>query len=232
IKSGIFDFNPDKKFKAEWCLDLHGFLTRDGFKERLDKINYHIKDYSLMSEKLKIRLYWFSGILAILVLVIASAAYQNSLSIYYRNSLSSNNLNNLDNSQPPSYENAIAITTTVEALIGALTFLAKYLIDQKSKELAKNFEKSLKYLLTEYNNQDNPTANWRFVWRSVLSHFNIEINANSEGNFKGKAVPKFVEHAEIVLEINDALSDLTAHTVRVNNESTDIERIISTLSNE
>ncbi|KAF0351280.1 tetratricopeptide repeat protein 40 [Gigaspora margarita] len=222
LKGGIFDFNPDKQFIAEWCLDLYGFLTRDGFKERLDKINIHIDNYSLMSEKMKTRLYWLSGILAILVIVIATAVYQASLSNYYMNSFNINNLNDLNNSQPPSYENAIAITTTVEALIGALTFFIKYLIDQKSKELAKNFEKNLKSLLTEYNNQDNPTANWRFVWRSVLSHFNIEINANSDGNFKGKAVPKYVEHAEILLEINDALSNVTAHRVHVNEEIADI----------
>ncbi|CAG8558165.1 10685_t:CDS:1, partial [Paraglomus occultum] len=35
-------------------------------------------------------------------------------------------------------------------------------------------------------------------------------------NGKGSAVPKFAEHAELVIEINDALSDLTAQTVRVN----------------
>ncbi|CAG8717945.1 18379_t:CDS:1, partial [Gigaspora rosea] len=208
LKGAIWDFNPDKKFIAEWCLDLYGFLTREEFNKRLDEINLHIEKHSLMSEKVKTRLYWICGILAILIIVIAYAVYQASLSDYYMNSFKIDNLNNF---QPPSYKNVIAITTTVESLIGALTYFIKYLIDQKSKEHAKNFENKLKSLLTEYNNQDNPTANWRFVWRSVLSHLNIEISANSDGKFKGKAVPKYVEHAEILLEINDALSNLTAH---------------------
>ncbi|CAG8832072.1 23936_t:CDS:1, partial [Gigaspora rosea] len=112
LKGAICDFNPDKLFIAEWCLDLYGFLTRDEFNKRLDKINIHIENYSLMSEKVKTRLYWICGILAILVIVIATAVYQASISDYYMNNFNINNLNNLNNSQPPSYENAIAITTT------------------------------------------------------------------------------------------------------------------------
>ncbi|KAF0550216.1 tetratricopeptide repeat protein 40 [Gigaspora margarita] len=182
IKNGIFDFQPNKQFRAEWwCLDLHGFLSRNGFKERLDKINLHIQEYPLMSEKMKNKLYWISG---------------------------------------PDYSAASTGTITVEALIAGLTFLAKYMIDQKADELAKNFEKNLKLLLAEYNNQDNPTANWKFVWRSVLSHISFEVNSISKGSIKGKAVPKYVEQAEIVLEISDALSTLTANTVRVNQEIT------------
>ncbi|CAG8595621.1 6140_t:CDS:1, partial [Scutellospora calospora] len=205
IKNHIFDFQPGKEFKTEWCLDLHGFLTRNGLNERLDRINFHIRDYPLMSEKTKTKLYLLSGIWATLIVVIAVVAFNASYANYESNIYSAN-------SQPPDVNSAIAGTSIVEALIAALTFLARYLIDQKSKKLAKNFENNLKFLLTEYNNQDNPTANWRFVWRSVLSHFSVEANASLNGSIKGKAVPQYVEHAEILLEINDALSDLTANT--------------------
>ena len=37
---------------------------------------------------------------------------------------------------------------------------------------------------------------------------------NSKG--KGSATPQYAEHAELVIEINDALSHLTAQTVRIN----------------
>ncbi|CAG8554557.1 27541_t:CDS:1 [Gigaspora margarita] len=218
IKNGIFDFQPNKQFRAEWCLDLHGFLSRNGFKERLDKINLHIQKYPLMSEKMKNKLYWISGIAAILVVVIALTIIITSVPKYP--SMSSSNFNSNASYQGPDYDAATTGTITVEALIAGLTFLAKYKIDQKADELAKNFEKNLKLLLAEYNNQDNPTANWKFVWRSVLSHISFEVNSISKGSIKGKAVPKYVEQAEIVLEISDALSTLTANTVRVNQEIT------------
>ncbi|CAG8724530.1 33007_t:CDS:1 [Gigaspora margarita] len=174
-----------------------------------------------MSEKMKKKLYWIRGILATLVVVIALIIITTSVPKYMISlSTSSSNFNSYASYKSPNYNAATASTVTVEALIASLTFIAKYIIDQKADELAKNFEKNLKILLAEYNNQDNPTANWKFVWQSVLFHLSFEVNTISKGSIKGKAVLKYVEQAEIVLEISDALSTLTADTVRVNKEIT------------
>ncbi|CAG8746021.1 11133_t:CDS:2, partial [Dentiscutata erythropus] len=196
-------------------------------KERLKEINDHIEGYPLMSEKLKTGLYWLSGTMAALVIIIVVSVFYTSVGSAAAASFASS-----QSYKPFSTTGAAAGSVIVEVLIFGLTYFAKYMIDQKSQELAKNFKNNLKPLLTQYNNKDNPTANWRFVWRKVLSHYSIEGTAGANGNIKGKSVPQFVEQAEIVLELNDALSELTADTVTVNKEVSKIqeEKSITTVT--
>ncbi|CAG8464402.1 12978_t:CDS:1 [Dentiscutata heterogama] len=212
VKRGCCDFTPKKKFKAKWVLDLHGFLPRDKFKERLNEINHHMQGYPLMSEKMKKRLNRLSGMLATLIGVIV-------LMVFVAGAISGGG-------------GAMAAAGILEALIVGLTIFANYRIEEKAKELARNFKNNIKLLLDDYNNRDNPTANWRFQWRTELSHYKIDAKVRSQGNITGKMEPKYVEHAEIVLEIHDALSDLTADTVTVNSEISKIpkEKIVTTVT--
>ncbi|CAG8471181.1 4565_t:CDS:2 [Racocetra fulgida] len=43
------DCQPGHSFKADWCLDLHGFLSREEFASRLNQINNHVKGVELMT---------------------------------------------------------------------------------------------------------------------------------------------------------------------------------------
>jgi len=74
----------------------------------------------------------------------------------------------------------------------------------------------MKPLFDRYNQAENPAVNWKLVWRSIITHYEINATASMTGEVKGEAIPKYAEYAEVVLEINDALSDLTASTVQVN----------------
>ncbi|CAG8571409.1 44164_t:CDS:2 [Gigaspora margarita] len=86
---------------------------------------------------MKKKLYWISGILAFLVVIIAVIAFITSVPSY--TSMSSSSFNNPQSNQTykvSNYSATAAGTITVEAMI----------------------------IAAEYNNQNNPAANWKFVW--------------------------------------------------------------------
>ncbi|CAG8454841.1 941_t:CDS:1 [Ambispora leptoticha] len=189
-------FQSCHAFDAEWCLDLHGFLSRDEFAARLNEINNHIKDIPLLSER---TMNIFKNICS----VIGSHAILFIIVSFF-----------LSPTHTISFIGPVVVLSTIFIYI-----LGTYLIDRTAKHRAEKFTASLNSLFTHYNirQKDNPTANWNLVWRRAnLSHYTIKMKASWDGSVKGKATPKYVEYAEIVLEINDALSELTAQTVRVN----------------
>ncbi|CAG8582607.1 13281_t:CDS:1 [Ambispora gerdemannii] len=173
-------------FDSEWCLDLHGFLSRDEFAARINEINKHIREFPLLSERVQTYFtYAFFGLL-----VITTAIFLPSL--------------------------ALTPLGIAHISINVAYFVGKKVIGNIARSRAEKFNNAVNGLFAQYNQRENSTANWNLVWRSVITHYTIKMKASLDGKIKGKATPNYAEHAEIVLEINDALSDLTAKTVRVN----------------
>ena len=177
-------------FDAEWCLDLHGYLNREEFATRLREINNYIKNYPLLStSQKKILTYIVAGIavfvLFIFFAIVLTAQPSNDLSI---------------------------ITLIIYFFLGLALPIGRKIIDQVAKNRAILFSQALQPVLDQFNRKENPTANWKLVWRVVLTHYSIKVDSNG----KGSATPKYAEHAELVVEVNDALANHTAHTVRVN----------------
>ncbi|CAG8558186.1 10686_t:CDS:1 [Paraglomus occultum] len=192
--SGCDCFAPTHSFKANWCLDLYGYLSADEFQKQLKTINDYIKAYPLLSTKSKkILSYIFGGLygftLLTLVLITFTASFQGS-------SVSS-----------------LRLACVVLHLLAGIAFLAgRKIADNVAKNRANAFKQAMQPLLDKINLAAYPTANWKLVWRDVLTHYSVNI----ESNGKGKATPKYAEHAELVIEIHDGLSARTAHTIHVN----------------
>ncbi|CAG8615882.1 11269_t:CDS:1 [Paraglomus occultum] len=184
---------PTHAFEAEWCLDLHGYLNRTEFADRLRGINNYIKDYPLLSAKTKTYLTYaiaglFTLILAVVLIITFAASPGDNIA------------------------NTAIVTIVVEFLLALAIPIGRSIVDAMAKRRAEIFTRALQPVLDQYNRQENPTANWKIVWRAVFTYFSIDVDSKG----KGTATPKYAEHAELVIEINDALSDLTAQTVRVN----------------
>src|SRR5437773_1814240 len=60
-------FDPRHSFDSEWCLDMHGFLDREDFKNRLRIINDQIAHLPLLSVLVEKVLMWISGIISFFV---------------------------------------------------------------------------------------------------------------------------------------------------------------------
>ncbi|CAG8518303.1 1505_t:CDS:1 [Paraglomus brasilianum] len=191
--SGCDCFEPAHKFDAKWCLDLHGYLNREEFAARLREVNNFIKAFPLLSKRSKRYLtYGIGGVIVLILFAVLAIAFSGSAG-----------------KNPGS---TYAITVVIEALLSLALPIGRKIVDNMAKNRAEIFTQNLEPVLEQFNRKENPTANWKLVWIEVLTHYNI--NMNSDG--KGTATPKYAEHAELVIEINDALSDLTAQTVRVN----------------
>ncbi|CAI2193794.1 12622_t:CDS:2, partial [Funneliformis geosporum] len=91
------------------------------------------------------------------------------------------------------------------SLIGC--FGGGYYIDGLAKRRAKIFTDAVRNLFNEYNNRDNPTANWSIEWCTTITAYKAK---------KGSIKPRFADYVVIELDISDALSTLTANTVYVN----------------
>ncbi|CAG8597444.1 7234_t:CDS:1 [Paraglomus occultum] len=188
------------RFDAEWCLDLHGYLNREEFAARLREINNYIKQYPLLSSKQKSYLTYVISGMAIFVAFVAFI-------LIFTTEYSSIN----DITFP---------AVTIDGILGLLLPIGRKIIDQIAKNRTILFSQALQPVLDHYNRQENPTANWKLVWRVVVTHYSIKID--SHGN--GSAKPVYAEQAELVVEINDALANLTAHTVRLNLPLTTVSR--------
>ncbi|RIA82276.1 hypothetical protein C1645_743897 [Glomus cerebriforme] len=183
-------FTPTYFFDTEWCLDLHGYLTRKQLESRLEEINKIVMKNPLLSQRAKKGLlYGFVGFFVLLMLIAILGIFTNTVSLI-----------------GPS---VIQILNIIGFFIG------KYLINKAAKYRSEKFSKAINEKFKEFNSNDNPVANWRFVWRNVLTHYKIEMKFTDNGGMKGKSTPKYAEHAEIVLEINDALSGITKNDVRI-----------------
>ncbi|RIA82275.1 hypothetical protein C1645_835591 [Glomus cerebriforme] len=182
-------FTPTYFFDTEWCLDLHGYLTRKQLDSRLEEINKIVMENPLLSERAKkSMLYAFVVIFVILIILIIVAALNKVI--------------------------GLAGPIVVEVLITIGFFIGRYLVDKVAKIRSDKFFKAINEKFKEFNSNDNPVANWRLVWRKVLTHYKVEMKFTNNG-MKGKSTPKYAEHAEIVLEINDALSGITKNDVRI-----------------
>ncbi|CAG8721872.1 7399_t:CDS:1, partial [Racocetra fulgida] len=89
------------------------------------------------------------------------------------------------------------------------------------------FTNLLNNLLTQYNQHENPTANWKFWWVRSYERYATGLDGRAYGNghinmlkmgygFSLFFAALFADNALIILEINDALSDITKNTVGVN----------------
>ncbi|CAG8746296.1 22262_t:CDS:1, partial [Dentiscutata erythropus] len=195
--NGCFDCQPGHSFKADWCLDLHGYLSRDEFAGRLEQINQYVQDIELMTHKTKKLLYYIASVGAILLSIIFLLLMR---------------------------EIGLVVSFSIYT---PLFFIAKYMIEKNACERSIAFTNRLNELFARYNEKETPTVNWKFWW---VSNYNRYVN-NMDGRYYGnghmnsmkfgcglrlRLAALFVDNALIILEINDALSDLTANTVRVN----------------
>ncbi|RIA84300.1 hypothetical protein C1645_832489 [Glomus cerebriforme] len=182
-------FTPTYFFTTEWCLDLHGYLNRDQLDKRLEIINNIVKENPLLSDRAKKGLlYAFAAIFIFLLLIAVFGAKALGL----------------------------AIPITMEFINTAAFFIGKKLVEKAAKQRSDKFSAAINDQFKIFNNDDNPIANWRLVWRNVLTHYKIETKFDPKsGKTKGKSKPKYAEHAEIVLEISDSLSGITQNDVRI-----------------
>ncbi|CAG8518322.1 1506_t:CDS:1 [Paraglomus brasilianum] len=190
------------RFDAEWCLDLHGYLNREEFAARLREINNYIKNYPLLSTRQKKYLtYAVAGVALFVLFIVLLLRFAAT--------------------EEPS---SPTTTLIIYSFLGLALPIGRKIIDQMAKNRAILFSQALQPVLDQFNRKENPTANWKLVWRVVFTHFSIKIDSNG----KGTATPKYAEYAELVIEINDALSDLTAQTVRINLAPTTVSMVSTT----
>ncbi|CAG8768504.1 34495_t:CDS:1, partial [Racocetra persica] len=195
------DCQPGHSFRADWCIDLHGFLSREEFAARLNQINNHVQGVELMTKKTKDLLYYVASIGATLLSIIFSVIMRSATGLPIGFSIS-----------------------------GILFFFAKYMIEKNAAERAIAFTNLLNELFAQYNKHENPTANWKFWWVSSYERYVTDLDGRAYGNghinkekikYHGFSLSVFfanlfADNALIILEINDALSDLTKNTVGVN----------------
>ncbi|CAG8457082.1 3886_t:CDS:2 [Ambispora leptoticha] len=87
--------------------------------------------------------------------------------------------------------------------------------DEFNTQLNEINDYTKKYpLLSEKAKDFLSPSSYTFYNHRSLQFYRI-LGGKNEKSIKGRATPKYAEHAEIALEIHDALSDLTANTVRV-----------------
>ncbi|CAG8472099.1 6258_t:CDS:1 [Cetraspora pellucida] len=193
-----FDCQPGHSFRADWCLDLHGYLSREEFAARLNQINNHVKSVELMTYKTKNLLYFVASICAALLSTIFSAIMKSIGGVPIGFSIS-----------------------------GILFFIAKYKIEKNAAGRAIAFTNLLNELFAQYNKHETPTVNWKFWWVHSYERYVTGLDGRAYGNghinklkmghcLSVKFAVLFAENALIILEINDALSDLTKNTVGVN----------------
>ncbi|CAG8511751.1 4799_t:CDS:2 [Cetraspora pellucida] len=190
-----FNCQPGQSFRADWCLDLHGYLSREEFAARLNEINNHVKSVELMTYKTKNLLYCVASICASLLSAIFSAII-----------------------------NAIAGVSLGISITGILFFIAKYMIEKNAADRAITFTNLLNELFAQYNKHETPTVNWKFWWVHSYEIYVTGLDGRAYGNghvnklkmghcLSVKFALLFAENALIILEINDALSSLTKKTV-------------------
>jgi hypothetical protein len=190
-------FNPRFYFETEWCLDMHGYIDREELNFRLQEINRLVAANPLLSERTKkALLYGFVVLSIILITFIGLAA----------TILKGDGGN-------------FVTPTVMQALVAIVFYVGKYFINEEAKRRTERFSEAIKRLFDQYNLRDNPTANWKLKWRHVLSHYKVEMNYSFDNNngakSKGKITPMYAEEAEIELEINDALAEITECTIRL-----------------
>ncbi|CAG8783168.1 19410_t:CDS:1 [Cetraspora pellucida] len=195
------DCQPGHSFKADWCLDLHGFLSPEEFATRLQQINAHVQSVELMTHKTKKLLYYVASVGVFLLSAIFSAIMRSITGVPVGFSIS-----------------------------GILFVFVKYMIEKNAAERAIAFTNLLNQLFAQYNKHENPTVNWKFWWVHSYEQYVTGLDGKAYGNghmnklklkfgLSVKFAALFAENALIILEINDALSDLTKSTVGVNLKS-------------
>ncbi|CAG8447626.1 6929_t:CDS:1, partial [Cetraspora pellucida] len=190
-----------RSFKADWCLDLHGFLSREEFATRLDQINNHFKGVNIANENIK-------SIFYLLAMISTSSVAFFSTQFF----------------------GVIGFFAGINSWF-VVCFLVKYIIELIALARARKFSKRLNELFARYNENDNPIANWKFWMVTSYGMYVSGRDGRAYGNGclnvlkLGPGIlfaPLFTDSALIILEINDALSghsDLTTKTIRTNTES-------------
>ncbi|CAG8717387.1 6885_t:CDS:1, partial [Racocetra fulgida] len=104
------------------------------------------------------------------------------------------------------------------------------MIEKNAAERAIALTNLLNELFAKYNQHENPTVNWKLWWVRSYERYVTKLDGRAYGNghknkktlhykrfrISVKFADLFAENALIILEINDALSDLTKNTVGVN----------------
>ncbi|CAB5308744.1 hypothetical protein RhiirA1_399805 [Rhizophagus irregularis] len=210
-------FNPKYYFETEWCLDMHGYLDREELEARIEEINRIVAANPLLSERAKKGLLFVFVLLSVTFggLIAGFAAQQNG---------------------------GYVAPSVIEAINVIAYFVGRHLVNQAAGRRSSQFSKAINILFDRYNVKDNPTANWKLKWRKVLTHYDVGMKHTSKKNSvksKGKITPKYAEEAEIELEINDALAEITECTIRlhlyrnnklrrITNQQEELERLLAT----
>ncbi|CAG8580813.1 14904_t:CDS:1 [Gigaspora margarita] len=197
LSASCCNCQPGQSFRADWCLDLHGYLSQEEFAARLDQINNHVKGVELMTRKTKKLLYSISSVTTVLLTLI--------LYIFV-----------------PVFGGPIGFILSSFGY-----FIAKYMIEKNAAARAIRLTNLLNDLFARYNEKENPTVNWKFWWVTSYNNYVNDLDGRAFGNghinvltlgycIRLSLAALFTDNALIILEINDALSDRTANTVRVN----------------
>ncbi|CAB4443727.1 unnamed protein product [Rhizophagus irregularis] len=219
-------FNPKYYFETEWCLDMHGYLDREELEARIEEINRIVAANPLLSERAK------KGLLIVFFLLFVT------LGGFIAAGLAAQQ--NQQNQQNGDYVSP----SVIQAINVLAYFVGRHLVNKAAGRRSSQFSKAINILFDRYNVKDNPTANWKLKWRKVLTHYDVGMNHTSKKNSvksKGKITPKYAEEAEIELEINDALAEITECTIRlhlyrnnklrrITNQQEELERLLA--SNE
>ncbi|CAG8518271.1 1503_t:CDS:1 [Paraglomus brasilianum] len=188
-------FAPAHSFKADWCLDLYGYLSAEQLKSQLSQINNYIKAYPLLSAKSKKCLtYVLGGMFVTIIFLLVMATFTTMFK------------------QGGGGINITLICFILQFLVGVALLAGRKIVDNMAKNRAEAFTQAMQPLLDQFNLTAYPTANWKLVWRETLTHYSIKVDSNG----KGKATPKYAEYAEIIIELHDGLSARTAHTININ----------------
>ncbi|CAG8783185.1 19329_t:CDS:1, partial [Racocetra persica] len=189
-----------RSFKADWCLNLHGFLSREEFATRLDQINNQVKDVKIMNENMKSILY--------LLAMISTSTVSFIFTQYFK---------------------VIGFFASINSWF-VVCFLIKYIIERIALARAEKFCKLLNELFERYNENDNPIANWKIWWVTSYERYISGKDGRAYGNGRLNVLklspnitfaPLFTDNVLIIIEVNDVLpviSDLTTKTIRANIE--------------
>jgi len=199
-------FRPNHSFKTEWCIDYHGYLTVSQLEDRINRLNEHIKEYTIISEMVADILKWLIGIFAAVIAIAVTSAGTSGGS----------------GASGFGKRGLLDVFDLIGAFgkgigIGGFLYLilykvGKFLLEKFAEDRLNKFKEGMEeFFRNGYNKQDYPVAYWRVELSPVLSKYKLEMTSMSSGSAK----PKYVEQIKLFLDINDALSDLTSNTVKI-----------------
>jgi hypothetical protein len=199
-------FKPNHSFKTEWCIDYHGYLTVSQLEDRINRINEHIKEYTIISELVADIMKWLIGIFAAVIAIAVTSAGTSGGS----------GIGGLGKRGLLDVFDLLGVFGKGIGIGGFLYLIlykiGKFILEKFAEDRLNKFKEGMEeFFRNGYNKQDYPMAYWRVELTPVLSKYKLEMTSMSSGSAK----PKYVEQIKLYLDINDALSDLTSDTVSI-----------------